>query len=621
MLPLINYTVSNKHHRNGHGTSRNSRRILHDEQQQRRRQWLVRQQAMVLPSSLQCHYHLYNNSILTTNHSHSSSSILVRLATKLSNIVPNMLPNVLVKLSRIVARASIPASLATIIMALLQTGYVIWNTPRLPPPERSGLEFVREGIVVFNNGNNDDDNYGKLSSKLMNGDCSISCKTNHDYGCTNTKTNTTTSSITTTNITTRKQNAKTANENNAKRREFRLVLIGDSPVEGIGNAHHHHALGGRTAQAFAKLVCQRRTMNATTTFTNSNGGKEESRIDLKCQHDDDDGRHDNNDNKYDCVRYWSYGKSGLTAQGIQKEIIPLLHRVVNDVACYDNNTHHQAMDSNNKINSNKSRINYNTPAIHAIILLCGVNNVLDPQSTTHSFHNDVQSLITNSIRNYPGLENTPLLVLGLPDFAKLPFLPSWPLGWMLGVRGRWMQGMLERVVEEMQRKERLVSSESAARRSAITTANVENEDDYNYRRHGYLCNPVKTIIVKIPEVQDILGTIGFYANTTSSGNKHHEINDGNKINDNNNARSSSNFTMKPCSSTGCKVQDNSKLKMRLCHPLLKHLGGMFIHDKTKILSLGMNDFLCNDGFHPGKYGNVYIGSLIADAYGQMVGLQ
>lgn len=85
-----------------------------------------------------------------------------------------------------------------------------------------------------------------------------------------------------------------------------------------------------------------------------------------------------------------------------------------------------------------------------------------------------------------------------------------------------------------------------------------------------LCSTgMKTVMVQIPEVQDVIGSRGYnrFESVTSHGN-------------------------------GDRV-----------HPLHKHLGC----DNT-ITSLGMHDILCDDGFHPGKLGTVYIGSLIADAY-------
>jgi len=75
-----------------------------------------------------------------------------------------------------------------------------------------------------------------------------------------------------------------------EQKEFRIALIGDSPVEGIGNKHHDTALSGETARAFAQKVVV--------------GMKQKPH-----QHSTNKG------DCYDSVRYWSYGKSGLTARG------------------------------------------------------------------------------------------------------------------------------------------------------------------------------------------------------------------------------------------------------------------------------------------------------------------
>jgi hypothetical protein len=191
-----------------------------------------------------------------------------------------------------------------------------------------------------------------------------------------------------------------------KRKEFRLVLIGDSPVEGVGNANHNVALSGQTAEAFAQKVLL------------GGGGMQQQK--QASDHYD-----------YDCVRYWSYGKSGLTARGIEEEMIPYLHRVVDDM-----------------ISTSSEEVHQNSSTIHAIVLLCGVNNVLDVNSTASSFYLDVHRLI-RCIRNNPRLMNTPLIVLGLPDFSTLPFLP-WPLAFALGYRGKMMQRMLKKAIREIQ---------------------------------------------------------------------------------------------------------------------------------------------------------------------------
>ena len=343
------------------------------------------------------------------------------------------------------------ASAATLILQLI---WIVLKTPRLPPPPLSGTDFVREGIVV--KVGNDDEN-----------------SDNHSEGDVLSDTN---------------------NDCNDGEKDFRLVLIGDSPVEGVGNAQHKHALGGETAHAFAKSLCP---------------------------------------NKYSHVRYWSYGKCGLTVRGIQNEMVPLLHQVADDKS-----------------------------TIHAIVLLCGVNNVLDPLSTPASFYTEVYNLL-NSIRSHLQLTCTPIIVLGLPDFSKLPFLP-WPLSFALGLRGRKMQQMLETAVRDFQLKE----------------------------KNGNYCEEqmkARTIIVNLPEVQGVLGSIGYHRHDSDVCNKTED--------------------------TSITQNDSLSrpLEMRICHPLLKYLGNRLHH--SKLGSLGIEDFLCDDGFHPGgRYGTVYIGNLIAEAY-------
>ncbi len=84
---------------------------------------------------------------------------------------------------------------------------------------------------------------------------------------------------------------------------------------------------------------------------------------------------------------------------------------------------------------------------------------------------------------------------------------------------------------------------------------------------------VKTVLKVIPDIQSVLGTIG-----------HHRCNG-----------------------------DDATLEMKLCHPLLKYLGGIQL-TQDKIASMGMADFLCDDGFHPGRFGTIYVGNLIREAY-------
>mmetsp|Transcript_18044 Transcript_18044/g.29552 ORF Transcript_18044/g.29552 Transcript_18044/m.29552 type:complete len:401 (-) Transcript_18044:185-1387(-) len=380
----------------------------------------------------------------SSSSAHHPRRLRNNLSKKSHHYFDAYISNVAKKLAKIILRASITTS-AVLVLQLI---YVVWKTPRLPPPPLSGVDFVREGRMVAPNQDGDlvDDSFVFDETKQL--------------------------------------------------KEFRIVLIGDSPVEGIGNTHHRLALSGSTAKAFAQKVV---TIN--------------------------------NGESFDCVRYWSYGKSGLTAREIEDDMVPHLHRVQKSLTG-DN-------DDNDKQHT----------MIHAIVLLCGVNNVLDVKSTSSSFHSDVLSLI-RSIRNNRHLINTPLIVLGLPDFSKLPFLP-WPLAFVLGYRGRMMQRMLERAVREVQLQER--------------EGNTNNKSN------------VRTLLKVIPDVQYVLGTIGYHR---------------------------------------CDGEE-STLQMRLCHPLLKYLGGIRLA-QDKIASLRITDFLCDDGFHPGRLGTVYVGNLIREAYEEMM---
>ena len=88
---------------------------------------------------------------------------------------------------------------------------------------------------------------------------------------------------------------------------------------------------------------------------------------------------------------------------------------------------------------------------------------------------------------------------------------------------------------------------------------------------------VRTVLKVIPDVQTVLGSIGYHR----------------------------------CDG------DDTTLKMKLVHPLLKYLGGIQLA-QNRIAALGMTDFLCDDGFHPGKLGTVYVGNLIREAYEELM---
>ena len=229
-------------------------------------------------------------------------------------------------------------------MLAAELAYVAWKTPRLPPPDKSGHDFERDGILVRCNNGNDNDG------------------TNKDEG-----------------------NSGRINQDDSDK-EFRLVLLGDSPVEGIGNDEHEVALGGQTASAFARVLNRP-------------------------------------------VRYWSYGKSGLTAGGIEEEIIPLLQRLVT--------VDHVFPD--------------------AIVISCGVNNTLSAHSADR-YNGEVTSLLDaiddcfddekskSKIKMHTdGLPT--IILMGLLDFGLMPFLP-FPLSSVLGWKSRSLQRKMEEIVRD-----------------------------------------------------------------------------------------------------------------------------------------------------------------------------
>jgi len=162
---------------------------------------------------------------------------------------------------------------------------------------------------------------------------------------------------------------------------------------------------------------------------------------------------------------------------------------------------------------------------------------------------EVRSLL-RSVRSGPGLGGAAVLVLSLPDFARMPFLP-WPLNLALGWRARRMQRALERAVEDS---------------SADTAA--------------------ATAVVRLPEVSDLLGTGGYYE-----------------------------YAFDEDAVGGRRLLTRRTLR----HPLLHYVGDMV--DPSGLASLGVKDFFCRDGFHPGGLGNVLIGRLVAEAFQKMVTLQ
>lgn len=210
-------------------------------------------------------------------------------------------------------------SCATGVAGLLfaaQAAYVMYATPKLTAPKHSGRFFVDDGILV-----------------------------NHQEVICNNE-------------------------------EFQLILIGDSPIEGIGHDNHYDTVGGQTALAFSKAL----------------------------------GRP---------VRFWCYGKSGLTADGIRKEMLPFL----------------------------MTRIQENNIRPDLIVLSVGVNNVLLGQSAS-AFRNDA----TNLLQDIESCcRSTKVLVLELLDFASMPFLP-YPLKSFLSWRSKILQKELQQLVFHMKQK-------------------------------------------------------------------------------------------------------------------------------------------------------------------------
>jgi len=222
-----------------------------------------------------------------------------------------------------------------------QAVYVKLTTPRLLPPINAGHEFEEDGLLI------------RYTSAAASGTAS--------------------------------DKKDGSSDNNVDSSEFILVLVGDSPVEGIGLNDHFETLGGQTALAFSKLL--RRS-----------------------------------------VRYWSYGKGGLTARGVEKEMVPLVQRLSK---------------------------RYNATKIDAIVVMCGVNNVLSGH-TSDRFGTEVRGLLDSLLCSIScGFSRAPIILIDLIDFALLPFLP-FPLSKILSWRSQALQTELEAVVNHYQQEERVV---------------------------------------------------------------------------------------------------------------------------------------------------------------------
>lgn len=196
--------------------------------------------------------------------------------------------------------------IATATAGLILTGqlvYLQFATPQLQSPPNTGFDFVKEGISV--GVDNDEE-----SEHIKN--------------------------------------------------EIKVALIGDSIIEGLGSNSHEETLGGQTAFALMRLY--RRP-----------------------------------------VRYWSFGKAGLTAGEVEKEMVPLFQDVTKNID------------------------------FDVVILSCGTNNLFRGKSWVsldYSFRDEFESLL-DSIENSQIGTDVPIIVLGQFDLSNIPLLP-FPLNTFLG---------------------------------------------------------------------------------------------------------------------------------------------------------------------------------------------
>lgn len=266
------------------------------------------------------------------------------------------------------------------LLLIFQALYVAIATPRLPPPDNSGHDFVEEGLTASyeeEEGDDEIDNENYSTEEEDDDDDVIvvqSLNERDDGKNEHLNSSIRSSSLLCSGILYNENHDNFEEEEEEE--EFRLVLLGDSPVEGIGNDCHEKALGGQTAMQFSKLL-------------------------------------------KNPVRYWSLGKSGLTAQGIENEMLPYLWK------------------------KNIVRKNNHYKKIDAVIVSCGVNNTL-LWHTPEVFGEEVRSLLS-SIRNICGPE-TKIIVMELLDFALMPFIP-YPLNKVASWRSRGLQDEMEGIVK------------------------------------------------------------------------------------------------------------------------------------------------------------------------------
>jgi lysophospholipase L1-like esterase len=299
----------------------------------------------------------------------------------------NYKPSIVVWKAAFYALAGAIGTMAVILAAQAITVGV--STPRIPPPNQSGHDFAPGGLLV---------DYYKDTSAA------------HSKS--------------------RSGNNYSDNQKNEKE-EFRVLLLGDSPVEGIGNDSHHVAMGGQTAMSFSRML-QRP------------------------------------------VRYWSYGKSGLTAEGIEREMVPLLRRTAGKY---------------NKIDT--------------VVISCGVNNVLWGQSAT-AFGREVSSLL-DAVDDACGDKRTTVLVLALLDFSHMPFLP-WPLSGVTGWRSRALQKEMEVVVEKRSSEKRTTKDRS----NTVAIAHMPEVAKVLDGSHHPLLEHLDPDVISTLKIDDFFAHDGFH---------------------------------------------------------------------------------------------------------------
>ena len=261
-------------------------------------------------------------------------------------------------------------ALGTLLVTLIAFGallvsqlfYMVLTDPHLPPPDKSGHDFVPEGLVASYHDNVDDAENEERSN---------------------------------------------SNRSSTSASEFRLVLLGDSTIEGVGIQYHAETMGGQTALAFSKML-QRP------------------------------------------VRYWSFGKSGLTARGIQEEMVPHLERLDETISTNEGIMTRKASSSRGGSCCGE----VHTSTIDAVIICCGANNALHGHSRRR-YRKEVRDLISNVRRVCPSTSTTKILVTGLADFFELMPSPGgvpYPVSKVLSWHSKKLQKEMDSIVSEFQNR-------------------------------------------------------------------------------------------------------------------------------------------------------------------------